>query len=269
MKQAEVSTGTSSGRFSILGIPVNITTMSATVDTVTKWASETKPRTIFVREVASLMAARQEPRLTSLHEAADLVVPDGMPLVWIGRMRGHGKNIGRTSGGDLVDEVCARSISTGQTHYFFGGKPGVAEEMIARLKQRHHGLNVVGFVSPPMRQIGPDYEPDEEAMSEFASIKAANPDFIWVGISSPKQEYWMHHAAKFVGRGVFLGVGAAFDFHSGRVARAPRWMRNNGLEWLHRLSSEPTRLWYRYLVLAPTFVFLVAKEAAIGRGRSR
>jgi N-acetylglucosaminyldiphosphoundecaprenol N-acetyl-beta-D-mannosaminyltransferase len=92
------------------------------------------------------------------------------------------------------------------------------------------------------------------------SIRESGADFIWVGISSPKQEYWMAKAAPMVGRGIFIGVGAAFDFHSGAVQRAPGWMRNNGLEWLHRLCSEPRRLWRRYLVLAPLFVFKIALE---------
>lgn len=244
----------------ILDIPVNVTTIENTLESVFDWVSDTVPRTVFVREVASLMAARAEDNLRKLHEVADLIVPDGMPLVWIGKLRGHGTDIERVSGADLVDAVCARSLQTGESHFFFGGKPGVAEMMAARLAAKYDGLCVAGTYSPPMRQIGSNYELDSEARAEINMIKAADPDFIWVGLSSPKQEYWMMKAAPMIGRGVMFGVGAAFDFHSGTVARAPSWMQRSGLEWLHRLASEPRRLWHRYLILAPQFVWLVARE---------
>lgn len=256
-------------RIRILGIPVHVTTMLDTVDTVLRWAAGSQPRSVFVREVASLMAAREEPNLSALHETADLVVPDGMPLVWIGRLRGHGETISKVSGADLVDEVCAASVACGNSHYFFGGKPGVASSMARRLTQRHPGLKVVGTFSPPMREITAAYHPDSEALSEMEAIKVLNPDFVWVGISSPKQEYWIAQATSIVGRGVFFGVGAAFDFHAGTVKRAPKWMQSNGLEWLYRLASEPRRLWRRYLVSAPLFVWLsIGDEFQIRRHRN-
>jgi N-acetylglucosaminyldiphosphoundecaprenol N-acetyl-beta-D-mannosaminyltransferase len=108
-----------------------------------------------------------------------------------------------------------------------------------------------------MLQIASDFRLSGASLAEAESIRASGADFVWVGISSPKQEYWMAEAAPVLGRGVLIGVGAAFDFHSGAIKRAPKWMRNNGLEWLHRLCSEPRRLWRRYLVLAPYFVFKV------------
>lgn len=247
-------------RVRILGIPVDVVTMRRAVSLVSEWATSSWPRLVFVREVASLMAARDEGKLQQLHENADLIVPDGMPLVWIGRIRGHGKDIGRVSGADLVDAVCLASLKTGQSHYFYGGKPNVASIMADRLRARYPGLNIAGVYSPPMRNIGPDYQADEEFLGEAKTIRDARPDFIWVGISSPKQEYWMAEAAPIVGHGVFFGVGAAFDFHSGAVSRAPLWMQRTGLEWFHRFASEPRRLWRRYLVLAPKFLFLSATE---------
>lgn len=206
------------------------------------------------------MAAVDETRLAELHERADLVVADGTPLVWIARMRGCGKDIGRVAGADIVDAVCDTSQSTGQSHYFFGGKPGVAEAMAARLCARYPKLKIAGTYSPPMREIGPNFEFDAEALIEMDRIKEVRPDYIWVGISSPKQEYWMMKAAPLLEHGVFFGVGAAFDFHSGTVKRAPRWLRDHGLEWLHRLISEPSRLWRRYLILGPRFLLMVARE---------
>jgi len=185
-------------------------------------------------------------------------VPDGMPLVWVGRRRGH--DIGRVAGADLVDAVCRASLATGQSHFFYGGRPGVADEMAARLAARHAGLRVAGTLAPPMREIGSGHVFDADGRAELDAIRDASPDFVWVGISSPKQEWWMSRAAPLIGRGVFFGVGAAFDFHSGAIRRAPKWMQRSGLEWLHRLGSEPRRLWKRYLVLGPRFVWRLASQ---------
>jgi N-acetylglucosaminyldiphosphoundecaprenol N-acetyl-beta-D-mannosaminyltransferase len=247
-------------RMSVLGVPVSLVNLPRAVDLVVGWARSAPARTVFVREVPSLMAAVDTPALNRLHDHADLIVPDGMPLVWVGRAKGHGTEIGRVAGADLMDAVCAASLATGQSHYFFGGKPGVAEKAASTLAERHKGLVIAGTYSPPMRDIGPDFRLSDDGLAEVEAIRASGADFIWVGISSPKQEYWMMQAAPLVGRGVFFGVGAAFDFHSGAVQRAPGWMRNNGLEWLHRLISEPRRLWRRYLILAPRFVWLLLAE---------
>jgi N-acetylglucosaminyldiphosphoundecaprenol N-acetyl-beta-D-mannosaminyltransferase len=247
-------------QFRILGIPVSAVDMSAVSNLISEWSRENRFRSVFVREVASLMAAVKEPRLAGLHDKADLVVPDGTPLVWLGLLKGYRGEVGRVPGADLVDEICTRSIALQQRHFFYGGKPGVADEMAARLKLKHPRLNIVGIYSPPMREIGPDFIFDRAARDELDAIKRCAPDFIWVGLSSPKQEYWMMQAGPHVGRGVFIGVGAAFDFHSGSIQRAPPFLRNNGLEWAHRLYSEPRRLWRRYLVLVPQFIFAVTKE---------
>jgi N-acetylglucosaminyldiphosphoundecaprenol N-acetyl-beta-D-mannosaminyltransferase len=245
---------------SILGVPIHLVDMSRAVDHIVRFARDDRTHIVFVRDVASLMLAVDNAHLRTLHEDASLVVPDGAPLVLVGRLEGHGERIGRVTGADLVDAVCSASLKTGQRHFFYGGKPGVAARMAAHLQKRHPGLSVAGTLTPPMREMDEDYRFDDQAMAELGIIDAAKPDFIWVGISSPKQEYWMHHAAALLGKGVCLGVGAAFDFHSGDVQRAPGWMRNHGLEWLHRLLSEPRRLWRRYLVLAPRFVFLYAGQ---------
>jgi N-acetylglucosaminyldiphosphoundecaprenol N-acetyl-beta-D-mannosaminyltransferase len=197
-----------------------------------------------------------------------MVVPDGTPLVWIGRWRGYGRRIGRVAGADLVDAVCAASVSGGLTHYFYGGKPGVAAEMARRLSERHPGLLVAGVFSPPMREIGPDLCITDDMRAELDAIRRSGADFIWIGLSSPKQDYLAIQAAPLVGRGVFFAVGAAFDFHSGAVRRAPGWMRNNGLEWLHRLWSEPRRLWRRYLVLVPQFVWDLAVAGVVSGPRA-
>lgn len=250
-------------RIEVLGVPVSVVDMTRAVDAVLALARSDRAHTVFVRDVASLMLAVEDPELLALHHQASLVVPDGTPLVWLGRGRGEAA-IGRVAGADLVDAVCRASLVTGQTHFFYGGKPGVAEQMVRRLTERYPGLKVAGTLSPPMRDISNGFTFDDEGGRELAAIRRLNPDFVWVGLSSPKQEWWMSKASPLIGRGVFLGVGAAFDFHSGAVRRAPPWMRNNGLEWLHRLWSDPKRLWRRYLVLGPRFVWTIVARRLRG-----
>ncbi|MGY4458013.1 WecB/TagA/CpsF family glycosyltransferase [Bradyrhizobium sp. LB13.1] len=229
-----------------------------------------KAYSVFVRDVPSLMLALRQPELCNLHQTADLVVADGAPLVWVAKMKGHGDEIGRVPGADLVDEVCKFSLSSGQSHFFYGGKPGVAQRMADILTRRYPGLRVAGIITPPMLDIGPNFDLLKSCREDIDEIRVSNADVIWVGISSPKQEYWIAKATAIIDRGVLIGVGAAFDFHSGAVKRAPAWMRNHGLEWLHRLMSDPRRLWRRYLVLAPMFVVKAIGELLVsGKRRTK
>lgn len=253
----------------VLGVPISLVNMQSAVQRIVSWGRFGSATRVFVRDVHGVMRAVEEPSLLELHESADLVVPDGMPLMWVGRLRGHGGAIGRTPGADLMEEVCRQSVDERLTHYFFGGKPGVAERMAERLTARFPGLRIVGTYSPPMRDIDAERPFEGEELQEIDAIRRARPDFIWVGLSSPKQEYWIAKAAPLLPHGVLLGVGAAFDFHSGAVARAPAFMRNNGFEWLHRLLSEPKRLWRRYLILAPRFVAMVLSEQVVGGHKRR
>ncbi|WP_258043157.1 WecB/TagA/CpsF family glycosyltransferase [Sphingomonas sp. NBWT7] len=190
----------------------------------------------------------------ALHYRAGLVTPDGMPLVWLAQSRGH-LEVGRTSGADLVTELCRESPERRLRHYFYGGKPGVADRMAAALQARFPGLQVAGTYTPPFRAL--TLEEDAEVT---AKIVATRPHIVWVGLSTPTQEFWMRDHVDRIPGATLIGVGAAFDFHTGDVQRAPRWMQRIGLEWLHRLASEPRRLWRRYLVLAPKFVTKVARE---------
>lgn len=247
---------------SVLGVPVSVIDLAGVTATILDWAKHREARTIFVRDVHGVMRSVDDPTLMELHQQADLVIPDGTPLVWIGRLRGYGEAIGRTSGADVVDAVCERTAGTGIAHFFYGGKPGIATEMARRLQQKYPGLTVAGCYTPGFGALT-----SEQKAAELDALKSAKPHIVWVGLSTPKQEYWMMDNVREVGA-VMLGVGAAFDFHTGAVKRAPRWMRDNGLEWLHRLASEPRRLWYRYLVLAPRFVISVFAEAITGRAKS-
>lgn len=251
----------------ILGVPVHATDLTSATRTILRLADSGQPHMVLLRDAASLMQAVDDPALLSLHGRASLVLADGAPVALAGRLAGHA--VKRTPGADLVDAVCAASLATGQRHFFYGGRPGIAERMAANLATRHPGLAIAGTLTPPMRDIDAAHRLDAESRRELERIRGADPDFIWVGLSSPKQDFWMALALPHLRRGVCLGVGAAFDFQSGAMPRAPRWMRDNGLEWLHRLWREPRRLWRRYLVLAPRFVLLFAAERLFRRKGGR
>jgi len=186
-------------------------------------------------------------------EAASLSLPDGMPLVWLGRF--HGKQAVRVAGPDLMLDICAESESKGYRHFFYGGAPGVAEELVSSLKERYPALQVVGVYSPPFRTLT---EEEDDAAVEM--INHAAPHILWIGLGCPKQEQWMCEHRNRLKVAVMLGIGQALDIHAGRLHRAPRWMRDNGLEWLFRLLSEPRRLWRRYLFWNTRFIWCLLLE---------
>jgi N-acetylglucosaminyldiphosphoundecaprenol N-acetyl-beta-D-mannosaminyltransferase len=239
-------------RFDVLGIPICATTLETATEALILWSSDNQGRYVGVREVPSLMAMRATPRLISVAKGAAMNVPDGMPLVWLGRALGL--KIERTYGPDLMEKVLLEAPKNGLKHFLYGGKEGVADKVAALFRERVKGIQIVGTYCPPFRSQ------TEAEMDEIAGIiKTSGADVVWVGMSSPKQDEWM---AKMVHRVpvTMVGVGAAFDFHAGTVRQAPKWLRNNGLEWLFRLIKEPRRLWYRYLVLAPQFVVGIIRQ---------
>ncbi len=234
-------------RFLIFGVPISAINMSGAVDRLASWIVRRESRYVCVVDVHNVMLAQENSEIMVALRGADMVTPDGQPLVWLGRWLGH--NVSRVCGPDLLTAVCTRSVSEGWRHYFYGGAEGVAEELAARLSARHNGLIVAGFDSPPFRSLT-----EEEKANAVARINAAEPDIVWVGLGTPKQVLWMHDYVDLLRSSILIGIGAAFNFHTGRVRRAPRWMQEYGLEWLHRLISEPRRLWRRYLLIAPRFV---------------
>jgi N-acetylglucosaminyldiphosphoundecaprenol N-acetyl-beta-D-mannosaminyltransferase len=198
--------------------------------------------------------ARQDPRFREILNRADLVVPDGMPLVWVGRWHRHSLRR-RVPGSELMLAFCEKTGSR-YRHFFYGGAPGVAEDLAERLRRRYQ-INAVGIYSPPFRPLT-----EQEERELCARIECVSPDVLWVGLSTPKQEKWMYqHCDKFKVP-VMLGVGAAFDMNSGRTRRAPEWMQESGLEWLFRLLKEPRRLGKRYLVTIPRSIWSVSLELA-------
>ena len=234
----------------VLGVPVSVLNMNSALDTIARWIDEKSVHYVCAADVHSIMRAQDDTAHKFALRQADLVLPDGMPVTWIGKLRGE-KAIERVCGPDLMLRVFERSAEKGWRHYFYGGAEGVADLLTRRAIERYPNLTVVGTDCPPFRPLS-----QAEIGEAIARINSAAPDIIWVGLGCPKQERWMLENVTKLNHAVLIGVGAAFDFHSGNVRRAPVWMRSSGLEWLHRLLCEPRRLWRRYLSLAPRFVFL-------------
>jgi N-acetylglucosaminyldiphosphoundecaprenol N-acetyl-beta-D-mannosaminyltransferase len=235
-------------RFNVLGTGVSALSLDQARDLVLTARGNRHLGYICCATAYNLNLARADAGLREAYNRALLTTPDGMPLVWLGRRQGH-PTITRVYGPDLLEAVCDAGRAVGLTHYFYGGKPGVAEELRARLTARFPGLLVAGTFTPPFRALSP-----EELAVLRADLAVQKPDVIWVGLSTPTQERFMAGHWQTLDAGLLIGVGAAFDFLSGRVPQAPRWMQQSGLEWFHRLCTDPHRLWRRYLVHSPMFV---------------
>jgi N-acetylglucosaminyldiphosphoundecaprenol N-acetyl-beta-D-mannosaminyltransferase len=241
-------------RFNVLGTGVSALSLDQARDLVLTARGSRRLGYICCATAYNLNLARADAALRQAYNRAWLTTPDGMPLVWLGRRHGH-RAITRVYGPDLLEAVCDAGRAIGLTHYFYGGKPGVAEELRVRLTARFPGLLVAGTFTPPFRALTP-----VELAALRADITAQQPDVIWIGLSTPTQEKFMAAHWQTLDAGLLIGVGAAFDFLSGRVPQAPRWMQRSGLEWFHRLCTEPVRLWPRYLIHSPWFVLRMGAQ---------
>ena len=242
-------------RVPILGVGVSAVNLASAVEALEGWIQARQQTYVCVTPVHGIMECQRDPELRAIFNSSGLTTPDGMPLVWMLRARGY-PAVSRVYGPDLMLAVCRRSLARGWRHYLFGGRPGVARRLAARLRRLFPGLRIVGAEAPPA-----EWRPGERSRRSVRRINSARADLVWVGLSTPKQERWMALHRHDLRAPVLLGVGAAFDFLSGAKPQAPGWMQRSGLEWLFRLASEPARLWRRYLVDNPLFVILVLAEA--------
>ncbi len=242
--------------FQVLGVRIHAMQIPEVVTRMEEWIRQRDACCyIAVTDMHSLMQAQQAASFKMILQNADLVVPDGFPLVWLGRRKGFDLRR-RVYGPELMERFCELSAAKGYRHFFYGGAPGVAGKLSARFAARFPGLQVAGSYCPPFRPL--TRQEDEEIVS---LIDGSQADVVWVGLGAPKQERWMHEHRGRLKAPVLVGVGAAFDFHTGRIAQAPEWMRERGLEWLFRLSREPRRLWRRYVIYGTRFVALVLLES--------
>ncbi len=241
-------------RVNILGVGVSAINMASALDTIDGWIARGDPNYVCVTGVHGLVESHRDEHLRAIHNRAGLVTPDGMPLVWLARMMGF-PGVDRVYGPDLMLAVCERSVGPRYRHFFYGGAQGVADLLAQRLAARFPGLKVAGTYSPPFHPLT-----EAEDAEIVERINSAEPDIVWVGISTPRQERWMAEHIGRVRAPVLVGAGAAFDFNAGVKRQAPRWMMRAGLEWLFRFASEPRRLGPRYLVNNPLFIGLVVRE---------
>ena len=243
-------------RVNVLGVGISVLNLPAALEAIADAVKARRKGYVCVTGVHGVMEAQDDAAFQKILNRALLCTPDGMPMVWAGRLAGH-REMSRVYGPDLMLDVCAWSETSGCKHFFYGGADGVAELLAEKLKKKFPKLAVVGTFTPPFRALNAD---EQKKLQE--QISAAPPDILWVGLSTPKQEKFMAEFLPKLDATLMIGVGAAFDFHSGRVRQAPRWMQRSGLEWFYRLCCEPRRLAKRYFRNNPLFVLKFSCQLA-------
>jgi len=247
-------TGERCDRGNVLGVNVSAIAMDDAIATIERWIAEGRREYVCVTGVHGIMECRRDASLREIHNDAGMVTPDGMPLVYFLRLAGKTRTQ-RVYGPDLMRKMTVVSGRRGYRQFYYGGDVGVAEKLRETLASAVPGLQVVGTLCPPFRDLT-----SAEDRAVVDAINAARPDIVWVGLSTPKQERWMARHRARIEAPVMIGVGAAFDFLAGTKRQAPQWMQRHALEWLFRLCSEPRRLWRRYAYIVPGFIILATRE---------
>lgn len=250
-KFGESTEWTNLNRTDILGVQISAINMGQTLETIDEWIATGASQYVCITNTHNIMMSYDDPHLRTVHNSAGLTTPDGMPMVWISRWRGQ-KHVDRVYGPDLLLELSEHSVERGYKHFFYGGAEGVPERLAAEMQKRYPGLDVVGTISPPYRDLT---APEDQEMVD--QINASGADIVWVGLGCPKQELWMYEHVGRLKAPVLIGIGAAFDFHTGMKKQAPKWMRHAGLEMVFRVITEPRRLGPRLLKNHPRFVALM------------
>jgi N-acetylglucosaminyldiphosphoundecaprenol N-acetyl-beta-D-mannosaminyltransferase len=232
---------------------VDATSYSETASAIASLARAGRGGVVCVATVHMVMESFDDPAFRAIVNAADRVTPDGVPLVWALRHLGIG-TAERVYGPSLLPVVCERARLEGFSVGFYGGDPEILRELTTRIAGEHPGLSVDFAFAPPFRPLC-----EEELAAVARGIEASGVQILFVGLGCPKQERFMASLRSRVAC-VMVGVGAAFDFHTGRKPQASAWLQRAGLEWLFRLICEPRRLWRRYLYQNPRFVLHVARE---------
>lgn len=231
----------------ILGVRVTSLTYKITLKKIDNWINKNKKSYICVANVYLVMKCQKDSRLKNEVNRAGLVAPDGMPLVWLSNL--YGRKTDRVYGPTLLDKVCRLSAKRGYKVFFLGGIKGLSKNLSKKISIKYPKLKVVGYQETPARPIA---ENDNQGI--IKKINSSGAQIVFVGLGSPYQEYWMIDNRSHLNPNVLIGVGAAFDFVSGRVRQAPFWMQEIGLEWLFRFAREPKRLWYRYTITNWLFI---------------
>lgn len=246
----------------VLGVPFDVVSWEDAVDRIIRWSAARESRVVSVCNVHGVVTALQNEAHAQTIREADLVTPDGAPVAWVLRRKGHpGQE--RISGPDLMLKCCRRAAEVGEKIFLYGGSPTTLSRLERELRMQFPTLDIVGAVSPPFRELTA-----EEGAAMIDTINQSGAGIVWVGLGCPKQEAWMHaHRGKI--NAVMVGVGAAFDFHAGVIKRAPVRMQRYGLEWLHRMLQEPRRLTGRYLITNTRFVIALVQDMALPNRMTR
>lgn len=243
-------------RVNVLGVGISAIDLQQAAAEIDRWIAAGERQYVNLCTVHTVMECQNDERLRRIVNTSGLSGADGMPLVWLTRAHGH-REAGRVYGPDLMLRLCDRLRRDSRRHFFYGGAPGIADRLARALQARFPGLVVAGTHSPPYRPVDAD-----EDGAVLDAINATRPDVIWVGLGTPKQDFWVARHRPLLTAPAIIAAGAAFDFHAGALRQAPPWMRRSGLEWTFRLAQEPRRLAYRYLVYNPLFVWRVALQLA-------
>ena len=242
-------------RFSLLDVTLTGIRLEEAVSRIVGFRDSGERGYVCVFAVDSLLKCHDDPRLAAISRASAMTLCDGMPLVLAGRVFGR-LDVSRCYGPDVMLGVADAGRAAGLRHYFYGGSDeDTLRRLRANLAAKFPGLVDAGGEVPPFHPLS-----DAERAETAARINAAKPDVVWVGIGTPKQDFWVSEMRPLLDAPVLVAVGAAFNFHAGKVSQAPPWMRRNCLEWLYRLCVEPRRLWRRYLIGNPRFVLLVLRQ---------
>jgi N-acetylglucosaminyldiphosphoundecaprenol N-acetyl-beta-D-mannosaminyltransferase len=241
-------------RIGILGVQISAVNLDQATNRIGQWVEAGEKHYVHVCTVHTVMECHRDPVLKKLVNHSGMATPDGMPLVWLSHYFGE-KGVTRVYGPDLLLSVCASSRGKGYRHFFYGGAPAIADALAHTLKERLPDLIVAGAHSPPLLAIGQREDPGTIDM-----INSSRADIVWVGLGTPKQDFWVAHHRPLLNAPVLVAVGAAFDFLTGRIPQAPPWMQRNGLEWLFRLAKEPRRLAHRYFVYNPLFILYILAQ---------
>lgn len=241
-------------KFSVLGVNISAVNLETAVATIRSWIQERQRVYVCVAPVSTVVAAQDDPEYQRVLNAAALVTPDGMPLVWLARRRGL-RQVQRTYGPDLMRKICNEGRSKNYRHFLYGADEATSRDLAEALQRDYPGILIVGRVAPPFRDLS-----IEETADMLNQINASLADILWVGLGSPKQDFWIAQNRDKLNAPVLIGIGAAFDFLAGTKAQAPRWLQRCGLEWLFRLGCEPRRLWRRYLIGNTRFIYLLSRE---------
>lgn len=245
----------------ILNVKISAINLDLACAAIDEWIQTRRKVYVCVAPVSTIVSCHEDEEYKGIVNNADMVTPDGMPVVWLARAKGY-KSVARTYGPDLMRLVCARGQDKGYKHFFYGSTHETCARLEASLKKDFPRLSIAGMYAPPFRDLT-----DEENQRIVAMLNQSQADIIWVGLGSPKQDFWMARHRRVLEAPVMVGVGAAFDFVAGVKPQAPLWMQQACLEWLFRLSSEPQRLWRRYLIGNTKFLYLLLKENRIFKKR--